>query len=44
MMDHRMKNTFAVMHAVAPHTRKYREALHPLAGSPIDKRTYRSVT
>jgi quinol monooxygenase YgiN len=30
-------------HAAAAHTRRYREALQPISGSPLDERTYLAV-
>jgi quinol monooxygenase YgiN len=30
-------------HVVAPHTRKYRDDILPLTGSPLDERVFRSA-
>jgi quinol monooxygenase YgiN len=30
-------------HAAAPHTRKYRDELQPMTGSPLDERVYKAV-
>ena len=32
-----------VAHTAAAHTRKYRDALQPISGSPLDERVFRAV-
>jgi quinol monooxygenase YgiN len=32
-----------VAHAAAAHTRKYRDTLQPISGSPLDERVFRAV-